>query len=253
MDGRYVFGNRVRIFLNLDLGCTSACSYCYLPQEGLEVGRRLQKTRAISADTLIAQLFKTGEFVAGKHGTVLSIGCFSETWDPANRPETIALIRKLAESENPIQVATKRQVTKDQLISIEKSLAWEGQLTFYLSSASVSAWKVHESKTEDPHQRLESLQYHHRHGAGFVLYIKPVLAGVTIQDLPFYKELLRRHPVPVVVGDRFDTVETGSPSPISSTLFIAEEDDIRTIRDELSTFSKVYANSLDVVEHYRGS
>lgn len=251
MDARHVFGTSQRIFLNVDLGCTSACSYCYLPQQGLQIGRKLQDSSRVSAADLIEELLAKGEFVPGRHGTVLSIGCFSETWDPENRAITIELVMKLAALGNPIQVATKRQIKVEQLRIIAPSVSWDNQITFYISTATISRWRDYEEKTEDPKRRFESLRLHGLFGVGVVLYIKPVLTGITILDIPEYSRLIKNYPIPVVVGDRFDGRETGRISAISNSLYVIEDAEAAAIRKALSLFANVYENSLDVVDAYR--
>lgn len=253
MDSRHVFGTHQRIFLNLDLGCASACSYCYLPDQGLDIGRRMQADPVVSAAAVIDTLFRHPAFVPGRDGTIISIGCFSETWDPVNRGETIALINGLAVVGNPIQVATKRRVTEAQLHEVTPNQRWAYQITFFVSTASVSRWQEFESKTEHPIRRFQSLTLDQRFGVGFALYIKPVLPGVTILDLPYYRNLLERSQVPVVVGDRFDSGSSGAISPISDTLFVAENAEMSAIRAELSKIADVYTNSIEVVEKYRSA
>ena len=37
MENEYIFGDSNRLFLNTALGCSSACSYCYLPTLGYPI------------------------------------------------------------------------------------------------------------------------------------------------------------------------------------------------------------------------
>lgn len=128
----FISGDRSRLFLNLELGCSSSCSYCYLPTEGLQLGKRPVSSTARSPEDILDQLEADGRFVRGRDGTVLSIGCFSECWDSATRPKTIRLIQSLLAFDNWIQFATKREIRQDDLLPIIESPDWRRQVVAYL-------------------------------------------------------------------------------------------------------------------------
>lgn len=103
----FISGNDSRIFLNLELGCSSSCSYCYLPSEGMSHDERPPEKLRRSATEMLVQLEKFPNFKPGATGSILSIGCFSECWDERIKSETIALINGLLPLGNHIQFATK--------------------------------------------------------------------------------------------------------------------------------------------------
>lgn len=248
MFAKYISGNSARLFLNTELGCASSCEYCYLPAEGYPIGASADRALRISAQELLVQLEQDGRVKKGLQGTVFSIGCFSECWDNRNRKETLGLILGLLPFGNPIQMATKRRVNKEDLYKIVKSSHWQKQLFIFISSASVSKWAVLEKGTTSPVRRFESFKNCHDVGVKSFLYIKPVLPNVTINDVNYYGEIMDVNRVSAIVGDQFEKGGEGRSSPISIGLKVKTHSDVDKIRVALSAYGKVYNNSTDVLE-----
>src|SRR5690242_8819382 len=97
----YISGERDRIFINTSLGCLASCSYCYLPVLGYINGR--EPDVYISADKIIEEVICRSDFVKGKHGSIISIGCFSECWSEKNKENIKNIIRYFISQGNPVQ------------------------------------------------------------------------------------------------------------------------------------------------------
>ena len=111
----YLFSNDSdRLFVNASLGCSANCVYCYLPTLNCSKGKPL--STYITAEELIKQFETYKDFKAGKNGTLISFGCYSECWDEKNKPQTIKLIKFFLEKGNQIQFATKKYVDFKNLI-----------------------------------------------------------------------------------------------------------------------------------------
>lgn len=244
-ENLFISGDRSRLFLNLELGCNSSCSYCYLPPEGLQLGKRPVSSLARSPEELLHQLQADGRFVSGRDGTILSIGCFSECWDSATRPRTIRLIQGLLAFDNWIQFATKREIRQVDLLSIIKSPDWRMQAVAYISSATISQWAKFERGTTPPERRFRSFSACKASGVRSCLYVKPVLPGVTILDVDLYGSLMRTHRMDVVVGDLFipGAPQGEASSPISLHLRVSEHADASLIRATLAESGRVFGNS----------
>ncbi len=240
----FISGDARRLFLNLELGCGSSCSYCYLPTEGIQTGNRPQTAQRRSASELLEQLFTDKRFVRGRAGTVLSIGCFSECWDSRTRPETIRLIQNLLPFNNWLQLATKRQITSSDLDSIVLSPHWRRQVVAYISTATISQWKSLERGTSPPAQRFKSFSACSAKDIRACLYVKPVLPGVTLQDLSYYGEIMKQYGVDAVVGELFIADSTPVLSPISTKLHVVEHSEVTVIRNTLKQFGRVFDSSV---------
>ncbi|MEC9038606.1 MAG: hypothetical protein VX787_03610 [Pseudomonadota bacterium] len=251
-DQRFVTGDRKRIFVNTALGCNSSCSYCYLPVEGYKTGA-LPKVN-VSLEEAINLIESTGLYVQGKYGTIISIGCFSECWDSNNRPKTRGLISWALKNGNPVQMATKRVVTPDQVKEQCENIQWQGQFSIFLSSATISQWKEFERGTSDPFKRFGYISGLISHGVACYLYIKPVIEGVTIKDGAIYYSIAAENGCGVVIGSRFDeSVSDGVPAPIDSVsglrMVVSNEE------SELAEFfphpMPVYCSSVDAINSWR--
>ena len=252
ISSNHHFGDKKRIFLNLDLGCSSECSYCYLPSEQIQIGRNNSNTNdTVSAQELYEHLCNDKRFVPGPEGTLLSIGCYSETWDPRNREETVQLIKMLLRHGNNIQLATKRKIDSADIKAIKEGEYWNKQLSIYISSTTLSHWKEYERRTIPPHTRFLSFKSCAELDIPAVLYIKPVLPRITILDIDLFGDLIKSYKIPCIVGDMFMENSSGMTSPISSKLFITKDDESITIRKRLGAFGPVFATSEEAVNHIR--
>ena len=247
VDENFVQGNSRRIFLNTELGCSSSCTYCYLPQLGFPIGARLNTKRA-TAQEVLDSLGSNADFVPGNSGTLISIGCFSECWDPKNRGTTIEIIRKMLPLGNRIQLATKRRIKLHELQNLEDLPGAKSQLSIYVSSATLAGWSEYEPGTAPPEKRFLSFEACRLAGLTAFLYIKPVIQNVTIKDVETYGLVMQKYSVDVIVGDRFDTGEqVGQVSPISRKLKIIEESDVARIKCALQKYGRVFGSSTETI------
>ena len=241
----FLSGDSSRLFLNLELGCSSSCSYCYLPSEGLQLGKRPAKFLTRTPEALLHQLQSDHRFKPGRDGTILSIGCFSECWDSATRPGTIRLIEKLLVHDNWIQFATKREIKQRDLEPITTNSNWRSQAVAYVSSATIRQWSIFEKGTTMPEKRFNSFSACKAMNVRSCLYIKPVLPDVTIGDIDLYSKVMTQHDIDAVVGDLFvPGVSTGDVvSPISKLLHVTEHFDAAKLRNGLAAHGRVFDNS----------
>lgn len=247
----YIYGDARRLFINTELGCRSGCSYCYLPQIGLKINAEISDIKRASAGQILDALKIDPRFVAGKGGTLISVGCFSECWDAEARSSSIGLINGLLEFENSIQMATKREIKIKDLEKINISATRVGQFGVFVSSATISNWSTFERGTTSPEKRFNSFECCAKLGVRSFLYIKPVIPGVTILDAQLYGQLMERHGVPVVVGDAFIPAALDGDSPISKRLMVSSHPDVDYLRAELKNFGNVFSNSDEAMKSMR--
>jgi DNA repair photolyase len=247
----YIYGDAKRLFLNTELGCRSGCSYCYLPQVGLKINAESSDIKRASAGQILGAVKSDPRFVAGRNGTLLSVGCFSECWDTEARSNSVSLINGLLEFDNSVQMATKREIRLKDFEEINISAAQAGQLGVFVSSATISNWRTFERGTTSPSKRFNSFEFFAELRVAGFLYIKPVIPGVTIQDIRLYGELIERFGVPVVVGDAFIPAPVDGNSPVSKRLMVASHPDVDSIRAELKNFGNVFATSDEAMNSMR--
>ena len=247
----YIYGNEDRIFINTNLGCSSQCSYCYLPDLNIDIGTK--KKNSISINGLINNLLKHKSFIAGRDGTILSLGCYSECWDEFNQNDTLYLLEKLIPFENPIQLSTKRQIKLDTIKPILSKLAWQKQLNIYISNSTISHWKKYEQKTTKPEYRFKSFDITLLEQVPMYLYIKPVLPRVTIKDVEKYILIAKEYKIDIILGKMFNKEENNNLAPIGNNrLFYnvptnQENDEYQFIYDSLIKHTNVYTESIEPI------
>lgn len=252
----YVAGNASRIFINPVLGCDSNCSYCYLGSQDLVIGKKTISPKP--AAWLIEKLLACEEFVKGRNGTIISIGCYSECWSRSNIEVTKSFIILALKYGNPIQFASKRSVVVSQLGEIIPHISWEGQLSLFVSCSTISLWRIYEKGTARPSDRFKDMEKIKEMGIQVCLYIKPVLKSVTLADVSLFCKVVDQYGCAVIVGDSFSFALPEGPSekveaPIPSTgLFVEHIDD----KDELlEIFHEkgytIFNSSVDAVNFWR--
>ncbi|MBY0157201.1 hypothetical protein H0178_15515 [Cytobacillus firmus] len=246
----FLHGDRKRIFVNTSLGCRADCSYCYLPEVGFTKGAKPERFQ--NAKSVVHSLFNSEKFVGGKQGTIVSIGCFSECWDEINKQETIEIIEEVIKRGNPIQLATKRFIDYNDLLNIETKLKWKGQLSVFISCASISNWGTYEKGTVSPRLRFKSFEIKERLGIPCYLYIKPVLKGVTVLDVEKYFDVMKSYGVDAIVGSIFATDSSDEEAPIlPGKLFYGSKSDEDLIKERLINAGNVYDTSTEPINDRR--
>ena len=106
-----VYGNKERIYINLEIGCEAECSYCYVGS--IRKAYQCDGLR-YDGDDVMDLIRRMGVFVEGEGGTVLSFGCYSECMSVNNRSEIVRLVTRLAGMGNYIQLATKKEISRKE-------------------------------------------------------------------------------------------------------------------------------------------
>jgi len=199
IDTGYLYSkNNNRIFINTCLGCTGGCSYCYLKK--MEYDNESIVSEVKKAEELIAQI----EQLRVSKDTLITLGCFSECWDENNKSETIKLIKYFLEKGNQIQLSTKREITIEEASQFRELIQYYGQLVIFISSATITRWDRMEKGTDHPRDRFRTFKISRELPIPTVLYMKPVLKDITIEDIELYKAIIKRCQIrDVVVGSIF--------------------------------------------------
>lgn len=251
LDTGYLYAqNSDRIFINTCLGCNGVCSYCYLPSFGYN--NKSNDSPVREAPQIIKDIEESKINIDSK--TLITLGCFSECWDEKNKPQTIELIKYFLQKGNQIQLSTKKQVTVEDVKQFQNLIKYIGQLVIFVSSASISQWEQIEKNTETPSNRFKTFELSKELNIPTVLYIKPVLQGITIKDIELYQEVIKRYEIKdVVVGSILKEKVSEEPLHFSSKnkLFYNPVSDELEIKRKLMGMCNVYSRSSEVMTKYR--
>ena len=253
VDNGYLFAkDNKRIFINTSLGCAGQCAYCYLPKMGYS--NSSDNYRTISAQTIIEFIEKNKLDINQK--TLITLGCYSECWDEYNKNETISLIKYFLKKGNQIQLSTKKQIMKEELTEILPLINYFGQLVIFVSSATISKHDTIEKNTTPISNRFQNFSLFNSLDIPVVLYMKPVLKGITINDLELYKKYIEKYNIKdVVVGSIFTNYISEETVHFSNKneLFYTKNSDEDMIISELSKITNVYKRSSEVMYRYNVS
>lgn len=246
-----VSGDAERIFLNTSIGCNAKCRYCYMDK--LLINK--QNKRSYDKDEVLKRLLSMPEFEKGDMGTILTLGCYAECWSKDNRQDTMDIICELVEYENPIQIATKKHMDKEDIEYLARHLKRKQQLFIYISIPTISQSGFYEKGTDAVDLRIRNFELNKiSENVQFVLYIRPVLTGVTIKDLDQYKGIMEQYKIPCVVGDMLKENKNGT---IDKKMVgdgrlreekVAEADDIM---EQLKPYGPVYRHSTELINDIR--
>lgn len=140
------------------------------------------------------------------------------------------------------------------MAKINKLIKYYGQLSIFISSATISEWKKIEKNTTNPNKRFDSFNLTKKLNIPVILYIKPVLYNITIKDVNKYVEIIKKYNIKnVIVGSIIKTNGTGEIAPFvkDNSLFTQPIEQEKEIIKELSKVSNVYTKSIDVLKTFK--
>ncbi len=246
IDNGYIFArDKKRIFINTCLGCKSKCKFCYLSKMGMN---KMERKTSIE----VLEMLDTFNFKYDKN-TLITLGCFSECFDEANKKDTLEIARYFLAKGNQVQISTKRYVSYDDVKELTPFISYYGQLIIFVSNSTISEYENYEKATENLERRFKTFDLLN-FDVPVVLYIKPVIENVTIKDMNLYKDLIEKKNIKnVVIGSLFTGEKSSETVHFSNKkeLFYNACRDEDEIIDFLSDKVKVFRRSSDVTNYYK--
>ena len=187
---------------------------------------------------------------------MITLGCFSECWDDNNKPETTKLIKHFLQRGNQIQLSTKKEINMEEARQFENLIEYLGQLVIFVSSATISQWNTIEKGTDSPNKRFNTFDISSQLDIPTVLYMKPVLKGITIKDIDLYRDVIKKYGVrDVVVGSIYSEKYSEEPVHFSDKglLFYNPISDESQIKSRLMQTGniRVFSRSSQVTQYYK--
>lgn len=251
IDTGYLYSkDSKRIFINTCLGCEGQCSYCYLPIMGYD--NKSTNLEVKKAEELIKQIEK----IDINKETLITLGCFSECWNDNNKPETLQLIKYFLKKGNQIQLSTKREIKLEEIEKFKDLIQYLGQLVIFVSSATISKWNTIERGTILPQKRFHTFSISKELNIPTVLYMKPILKEITIQDIELYEDIIKKYKIKdIVVGSIFEENRTEETVHFSDNkkLFYNQILDELQIKQKLMKLGnvRVFSRSSQVMKFYK--
>jgi len=171
------------------LGCNVGCAYCYLWEMGLIVPS--PQVNPLPPGRLILELKRNPYFVESRRGTFLALGSLGEPFlTPQIAERTLEYLSALRGLGNPLQVSTKLTLPPDDRLAgvnvLVTVVAWE-------------SYRPLEPAAPPPWDRLDSAAEAAQVGAVPTLFVRPIIPGVTLNELPDILDYARKSGIESVV------------------------------------------------------
>ena len=174
--------NDGRFFVSPILGCTGACSYCYLK---IKKYNRPRKNK-LEKETILAIAQQSPGFSFGPHGTIISIGAWGDIF-PLNDHDliyySISVIKYLLSWENPVQIMSKNILDTVLVREISQEVRYPGQLLYSTTITTIDHWKTIEPGTASPTERLKTALTFHNAGIPTNVLLKPFIPRLTGKEI----------------------------------------------------------------------
>lgn len=166
------------------------------------------------------------------------------------------LLEYFLQRGNQIQLSTKKEITLEEMEPFQHLIQYLGQLMISVSSATISQWSTIERGTDEPNKRFNTFEISKRLDIPTILYMKPILKGITIQDIELYKEIVKKYSVKdVVVGSIFKEQPAQESVPFLNErlLFYHPVSDELQIKKEIIQLGnvRVFSRSSKVAQYYK--
>lgn len=133
-------------------------------------------------------------------------------------------------------------------------IKYRGQLVIFVSMATITYHDKIENNATPIEERIKNFKNLSKLDIPIVLYIKPVLKGVTIKDLDLFKSFIINYKIKDVVIGTIFTLEPSKETihfSDKNKLFYNEVDDEKILINELSKFTNVFTRSTQVMQFYK--
>ncbi|MFW6110886.1 MAG: radical SAM protein [Thermoproteota archaeon] len=161
-------------------GCPYTCSYCYVPQLNSDFIHL--KPSTLDGRELVFSLLSNPQFVPGRMGTFLPFGSLCDPFHPDCVEKTLDFLDYVAENlENPCQFSTKMYLSEE--MSHRLSRLEGSSLSPLVSFTTWEQAELLEPNVPSPAERMESVSNLKEAGLKPILFLRPIIPGVTDEEL----------------------------------------------------------------------
>lgn len=167
-----------RLFVSPVLGCSGACSYCYLAIKDYNTAK--QNTCTVAECLAIAK--ESSEFVWGRNGTIISVGAWGDIF-PHNNLElteySVRTVKSLLAWGNPVQIMSKYSLQEQYIKEIVNEIRYPEQLLYSTTITSIKNWDKVEPGTCSPQERLSTCLQFYESNVPTCVLLKPFIINLT--------------------------------------------------------------------------
>lgn len=162
------------------IGCPNKCLYCYL----VDFGPNFQtpKPYKLNGLEISLSLLYNKWFVPGKMGTFIAIGSVCEPFHPICYEKTIDYLKSFAKYlKNPMQFSTKAFLNTEQVHEITEAINKQ-PLSTLVTIITIKNAKKLEPNVPSPEKRFETISNLRDDGFKPLLFLRPIIPGVTDKE-----------------------------------------------------------------------
>lgn len=178
------------------VGCTFACTYCYLPDTGVSFSRA--QPYGLSGEEMALALLLNPYFLPSPLGTYIALGSLGEPLHPVGTWRTLEYIdvfyRLLG---NPLQLSTKVPVSAEVAAKLARASRAVNPL---VTAITLRFAGILEPRAPSVSERLESVRALRAAKLHPMLFLKPIVPGFEGDALDLIREAARAGVEAVVLG-----------------------------------------------------
>lgn len=169
-----------RLIISMALSCPAPCKFCYI-KSVLDGNEEKIDDDALLGTLLAYAILNDERFKKGVKGTTILLGGLSDPFYPTNTSTTIAFIKTLKELSinNILHIATRFCAKDEKLIDLLSK--YKNLIVNYSVTSMEGKLTMGNALVKKRFDEAKELSKRNIFGA---LYIRPVIPGVTIKDIP---------------------------------------------------------------------
>ncbi len=180
------------------VGCPFACTYCYLPDMGVNYASA--RPYGLKGEEMVLALLSNPYFLPGRLGSLIALGSIGEPFaDSSTTQKTLEYLAAFSRYlGNPTQFSTKAALGDD----VARSLAGiKLPLSPLVTVVTLGRSAALEPGAPSPEVRLEVIRRLRGQGLKPILFLRPLIPGVNTEELDDLLSEAKRHgAIGVVVG-----------------------------------------------------
>ena len=177
------------ITIHVGIGCPNACIYCYIGDMGFPVGTTTPYH--LSPEELVYALAANRYFFPSRLGTFVAFGSVTEPFVNPLKEKTFSYMYGISQwLGNPIQFSTKMYLSNEdvkKLLEIEKISG--SRISPLITIITIGLSHILEPKAPSIDKRLETMRNLKSNGINPVLFLRPIIPGVTDLEM---EEIMRK-------------------------------------------------------------
>jgi len=166
--------------VHVTINCPFACAYCYIEDMGFNFGS--PRPYPLSGRELAFALLMNKAFLPGRTGSLIAIGSVSEPFIFPNK--ALEYLEWLGELGNPLQFSTKQYISP-QLAEKIANIAHKKKISIspLVTIITLEKADILEKRAPSPEKRLDTIKNLRDAGLRPILFLRPVIPGVNVNEV----------------------------------------------------------------------